>query len=94
MRRSGLKITGRVMLAVVMGYFASSAFLALLNVLLVGMGMPRAESVTLGIMLTFIVYLCLIVWAFAARTVGWPVVVFSLLIVAGYGLPFFVRHGG
>ncbi|WP_338333510.1 hypothetical protein [Acetobacter sp. LMG 32666] len=82
------------MLAVVMGYFASSAFFTVLSVLLVGMGMPRAESVTLGIMLTFIVYLCLIVWAFAARAAGQPVVVFCLLILCGYGLPLFVRHGG
>lgn len=94
MMPSGLKTSGRVLLAVAGGYFASSALLAMFCILLVALGMPRAEAVTLGLMLAFVFYLCLILWVFSARVLWRPLLVFSLLIVCGYGITVFIGHGG
>lgn len=85
---------GRILLATGGGYFASSSAMAIFCLLLVTLGMPRADAVTLGIILVFAFYLCLILWVFAARALWRPVAVLSLLIASGYGLTAFVGHGG
>ncbi|MEW9297958.1 MULTISPECIES: hypothetical protein [Acetobacter] len=52
------------------------------------------DAVTLGIMLVFVLYLCLGLWVFAATALWQPVAVFSVLIAASYGLTSFIGHGG
>lgn len=90
---AGLKTTARILLALGGGYWASSASFALLARVLTACGMPRVDAVTLGMMLVFILYLCLILWVFAARRVWLPFWVFCGLIAAGHMAPFFFTQG-
>lgn len=94
MFRSLLEVAARVFLAVGGGYFASSSAMAIFCLLLVSSGVPRVDAVTLGIMLVFVLYLCLGLWVFAATALWQPVAVFSVLIAASYGLTSFIGHGG
>lgn len=89
-----LKVVVRILLAIGGGYLASSSAMAIFCLLLVTLGMPRADAVTLGIMLVFALYLCLLLWVFAAHALWRPAAVFSLLIASSYGLAVFVGHGG
>lgn len=93
MARSGLETCLRVAGATGGGYLAATSSLAIGTHGLVRLGMARVEAVTLGLMLVFIVYLCLALWFFAARTPWRPLGVFAILIVAGYGPTFFIGHG-
>src|SRR5687768_14441954 len=66
MRRRGLKVTVRVILAVLGGYAASAAVSAALAVGLARMfSWDRGEAVLLAAMLAFVVYLVLLLWAFS-----------------------------
>ncbi|ARW11582.1 hypothetical protein S101447_02544 [Acetobacter ascendens] len=94
MSGSRLEVATRILLAVGGGYFASSSAMAMFCLLLVSSGVPRMDAVTLGIMLVFVLYLCLGLWVFAASALWRPVAVFSLLITAGYGVTSLMGHGG
>ncbi len=54
--------------AVLGGYAFSAALVALLALALpLAVGMPRSEAVLLASMLGFLIYLALLIWAFAER---------------------------
>lgn len=93
MSSSWLKVVARILLAVGGGYFASSAVMEIFCFLLVALGMSRSDAVTLGIMLVFVLYLCLLLWVFAETTLWRSAAMFLLLIVCGYGVSSFVGHG-
>lgn len=56
----------RLLLAIAGGYALTAAVVALATALLAGT-MPRAEAFALSAMLGFLVYLGLLLWAFAER---------------------------
>ena len=93
MAQSGLKTTGRIILALGGGYWATSASFVLFAFLMIACGLPRVEATTLSMMLAFLLYPCLIMWVFGARRIGHPFVVFCALIVAGHIAPFFFSQG-
>lgn len=94
MLASSLQVAARTVIAVGGGYLASSSAMMIFCMLLVALGLSRTEAVTLGILLVFVLYLCLVLWTFAERSLWRPVKLFSLFIASGYGLTFFVGHGG
>ncbi|MFT8931900.1 MAG: hypothetical protein ABF976_09445 [Acetobacter syzygii] len=94
MSQSALRVVARIFLATGGGYLASSAVMALFSFTLVAMGMPRADAVTLGLLLVFIVYLCLGLWVFAARALWRPAALFAVLVIASYGVIAVFGHGG
>ena len=60
-----LAVTSRVLAAVVGGYVVA----ALASVsLTLWLPMPRAEAVVTGMMTSFLVYLCAVLWCFACRS--------------------------
>lgn len=93
MPHAGLKTAGRILLAVGGGYWATSSSFALMACLMVACGLPRVEAVTLGMMLAFILYLCLILWVFAVRRIGYPFVVFACLIAMEHVVPVLLSKG-
>jgi hypothetical protein len=67
-RRAGLLLTARILAAVIGGYFLSAALVALSAAGLAGLGMDRSEAVVLMAMLGFLIYLLVLIWAFAERS--------------------------
>ncbi len=65
--RQGLSITCRVLVAVFGGYAFSAALVALLALILPQVGMPKSEAVVLASMLGFLIYLVVLIWAFAEQ---------------------------
>lgn len=65
-RGRGFCVAGRVLVAVVGGYWLTSG-LASLGALGFATLMPPSEAVVLTAMLGFVVYLLLLLWAFAER---------------------------
>lgn len=64
----GFSVTVRVLAAVGGGYAVAAGLAALAAVALPAMRvMPRSEAVVLASMLAFLVYLALLIWAFADR---------------------------
>ncbi|MEM6647235.1 MAG: hypothetical protein AAF730_13385 [Bacteroidota bacterium] len=63
----GVHVTQRVLLAVVGGYLLTEAVVSLLAALLATLGMVRTEAVVLSMMLGFVIYLLLLLWAFAEQ---------------------------
>ncbi|MEM1096270.1 MAG: iron uptake protein [Bacteroidota bacterium] len=63
----GVHVTQRVLLAVVGGYLLTEAVVSLLAAMLAAVGMVRSEAVVLSMMLGFVIYLLLLLWAFAER---------------------------
>ncbi|PAT41234.1 iron uptake protein [Vandammella animalimorsus] len=57
-------LVARVIAAIVGGY----ALAALASVAAVALPMPKAEGVMAGMLLSFLVYACAVVWVFAARS--------------------------
>lgn len=94
MRASSFQVAARTVIAVGGGYLASSSAMAIFCILLVSAGFTRADAVTLGILLVFVLYLCLVLWVFVVSALWRPITVFSLLIVCNYGLASFIGHGG
>lgn len=82
-RRSGWiycgSISARVFLAVFGGYAVSAAVVTALAATLALTGMARGEAIVLAIMLGFIIYLMLLLWAFAARQLAPLAVAFVLI---------------
>lgn len=72
----------RVLLVVVGGYFLSAALASCYSLLLSWM-MPRSEAVALMSMMSYIVYLIVLVWGFSEPHLWrlWLVLVGGLLIV-------------
>lgn len=68
----------RLLLAVGGGYALTAALVALGGVVCEAMGLARSEAVTLSMMLGFLVYLGLLLWAFAERRLGRLIVVLGL----------------
>lgn len=94
MSGSGVRTVARIVLAAAGGYLASSSVMAIFCLLLAMSGMPRADAVTLGIILVFVFYLCLVLWVFAERTLWRPFAALLALGIFGYALAFFLGHGG
>ena len=66
MRRRALRVTARVVLAVLGGYAISALVSAALAVALARVfGWDRGEAVMLAAMLAFVIYLVVLLWAFA-----------------------------
>lgn len=79
------QVLARVILALCGGYFAASAILALLCRFLVVSGMNRSETVLLGEMMVFIVYLLLILWAFSAPKILPVCALLIMFVIIGHG---------
>lgn len=94
MSASSFRVAARTAVAIGGGYFASSSAMAIFCLLLVRAGVVRTDVATLGILLVFVLYLCLILWVFAARVLWPPITVFSVLIITDHVLAFFTGHGG
>lgn len=80
-------VLARIAGAVVGGYAFSASMVALSAVLLpLSFGMARSEAVFLAAMLGFVIYLVVLLWAFAARRMWrvWAVLFGGALL--GYGL--------
>ena len=67
--RNAALIALRLFLAVLGGYLLSAGYVALGAVLLAGV-MPRGEAFALSAMPGFVLYLFVLIWAFAQRKVG------------------------
>ncbi|MEM1117331.1 MAG: iron uptake protein [Bacteroidota bacterium] len=74
-----------MLLAVVGGYLLTESATALLAWALAALGMARSEAVVLGMLLAFVLYLGLLVWAFAERRLArlWLVLGVGTLVAIG-----------
>jgi hypothetical protein len=79
----------RVALAVLGGYGLSAGLVALLAVVLALAGMQRSEAVVLAAMLGFVIYLAVLMWAFAEPRLGR----LAAITVAGGGLAHALAYG-
>jgi len=77
-------VVSRVLGAVLGGYAFSAAWVALLSVALPRVGMARSEAVILASMVGFLIYLGVLLWAFAQQSL---VRVWAVL-AGGAGLAF------
>ncbi len=79
-----LAVTSRVLAAVVGGYVVAA--LASVSVTL-WLPMPRAEAVVTGMMISFLVYLCAVLWCFACRSASqaWYGLMVPALVLAAVG---------
>ena len=83
---TGLSILVRLAAAIGGGYAVAAGFSALLAVALAAARlMPRSEAVVLASMLAFLVYLALLIWAFADRRLGRLCLVFALASFGSWG---------
>ena len=83
---TGLSVLVRVATAVGGGYAVAAGLAALMAVALPAGGlMARSEAVVLASMLAFLVYLVLIIWAFADRRLARLCLVMAALGVASWG---------
>ncbi|MEM9665512.1 MAG: iron uptake protein [Bacteroidota bacterium] len=76
----------RLVLALGGGYVLSASFVMLVGWGLAQLGMARGEAVVLSMMVGFLVFLGLILWAFAERTLVRLWVVFGGGSLVGIGL--------
>lgn len=83
--RPSVHVIQRVLLAVVGGYLLTESATALLAWALAALGMARSEAVVLGMLLAFVLYLGLLVWAFAERRLArlWLVLGVGTLVAIG-----------
>jgi hypothetical protein len=66
---TGLDIALRALAAIVGGYALTAAATSLLGVLLAALSIaPRADAAIIATMLSFLIYACAVLWAFAARS--------------------------
>jgi len=63
-----LGVGARALAAIGGGYALASTATALLSLLLPVFGMTRADAVTTATLLSFTVYVCAVLWVFAARS--------------------------
>ena len=75
----------RILLGVLGGYALAYGIVALMTVLL-ALAMPRGEAFVLAAMLGFLIYLVILVWAFAERNLVRLIVVMPLGAAGTYGL--------
>jgi len=75
-RRHRFQLGLRLIAAIPGGYALSAASVATLAGLLAQSGMARSDAVVLSAMLGFVLYLVLLLWAFAVRSVArlWAVI--------------------
>ena len=64
-----LLLAARIVLPIFGGYALASGFAGFFGVLLSFAGMARSEAVLLAAMLSFLVYLLVLIWGFAERRV-------------------------
>lgn len=65
----GMDIALRTLAAILGGYALTAAATTLLGVLLAALsGASRADAATIATMLSFLIYACAVLWAFAARS--------------------------
>ena len=82
----GFAVTVRIVAAVGGGYAVASGLAALAAVgLPAAQLMPRSEAVVLASMLAFLVYLVLLIWAFADRRLGRLCLALAIVGVASWG---------
>jgi len=93
MERRWVAICQRVLLAVVGGYFLSAALVAW-GALALASVMPRSEAVVLMGMLGFVVYLGVLLWAFAEPRLGRLWVVLAGVPLAAAGLRWLLPAAG
>jgi hypothetical protein len=85
--RQPLTVVLRVLGAVLGGYAFSAALVALAAVCLsLGTGLPRSEAVLLSAMAGFLLYLTVLLWAFAERRLWLVWCVLAGGAVLAYGL--------
>lgn len=78
--RAGLRITARVLAAVVGAYAVTAGAAALTGVsLVVGAGLGRSDALIVGSVLGYLLFACLMLWCFAERRL---VRVWVILVVA------------
>jgi hypothetical protein len=93
MPSSSVHIAARIVLAIVGGYVAASGLIALLAMSLPPLtGMPRSEAVVLSSMLGFVLYLGLLLWAFAVRRLVVVLLVLVVLSSGSFGLVAAINH--
>ena len=93
MRRSGLGVVARVLLATGGAYVVTSSTLAAFCIVLFASGVPRVDAVAMGTMLGFILYLCLILWVFSSRKPWQVLAIFVLVIASENCMTFVIGHG-
>lgn len=82
--RDRLMVASRVLAAVFGGYAFSAAWVALLSMVLAPLtGMARSDAVILASMLGFLIYLGVLIWAFAEVSVAsiWAVLAGGAVLV-------------
>jgi hypothetical protein len=96
MNRSAANTTARVVTAIFGGYVAASGLVALLAVGLPRLtALPRSEAVVLASMLGFVIYLALLLWAFAERKLPRLVLGLALVAAASFSIVALLnRQGG
>ena len=75
----------RILLGVLGGYGLAYGVVALMTVLL-ALAMPRGEAFVLAAMLGFLIYLVILVWAFAEKNLVRLIIVMPLGAIGTYGL--------
>lgn len=84
--KAGLSIVVRLVAAIGGGYAVAAGLAALAAVALPAAGlMLRSEAVVLASMLAFLVYLALLIWAFADRRLARLCVVMAAAGIASWG---------
>jgi len=76
----------RIVVAIAGGWLLTDLFVAWVSLLLVMFGMEKAEAVVLLPSLGFLIYLGILIWAFAVHSLRRLCTVVSLGIVLSYGL--------
>lgn len=85
-RSEAVRITGRVLLAVIGGYFTASGIVAALSVVLVTMGMAASESGMLTVMLGVAIYLVMLIWGFASRRLAATALIWMAMTAIAFGI--------
>lgn len=89
MTNTAIKVSTKILIAVLGGYAFTSGYVALSSILLVKLGMQMGEAVMLNGMLGFIVYLGVILWVFTTAKM-WQtssiiiLVAFAMIVASTY----------
>lgn len=82
------QIIQRIVAAALGGYVLAAAISACLSYLLPGLSMSRADATLVGFLISFLIYVAVVIWVFAARSLsrlwwqlGGTTAVFALLAV-------------
>ena len=82
----GVSVAVRLVAAIGGGYAVAAGLAALAAVVLPATAvLPRSEAVVLSSMLAFLVYLVLLIWAFAERRLARLCIIFAAAALASWG---------